>query len=50
MRYYTRPDIAYVPIDDAPPAQMALVWRTGAESAVTRAFTEVVRDLGPLSP
>ncbi|GAA3470764.1 LysR family transcriptional regulator [Nonomuraea roseola] len=50
MRYYTRPDIAYVPIHDAPPAQMALVWRTGAENEVTRAFTEAVRDLGPLSP
>ncbi|MEU7896281.1 LysR family transcriptional regulator [Nonomuraea sp. NPDC049152] len=47
-RYYTRPDIAYVPIHDAPPLQMTLIWRTSAENDVIRAFAEVVRDLGPL--
>lgn len=27
--YYVRPDIAYVPIDDAAPIEYALMWRDG---------------------
>ncbi|MFE3450801.1 LysR family transcriptional regulator [Nonomuraea sp. NPDC059194] len=46
--YYTRPDIAYVPIHDAPPLHMTLIWSTSAENEVIRAFADVVRDLGPL--
>ncbi|MEU7900932.1 LysR family transcriptional regulator [Nonomuraea sp. NPDC049152] len=47
--YYTRPDIAYALIHDAPPLQMTLIWSTSAENDVIRAFAEVVRDLGPIS-
>ncbi|MFE3185881.1 LysR family transcriptional regulator [Streptomyces violascens] len=45
-RYYTRPDIVYVPLRDAPRLHWSLVWRTGAENDLVRAFVQVVRDLG----
>ncbi|NUR24957.1 MAG: LysR family transcriptional regulator [Catenulispora sp.] len=48
VRYHTRPDIAYIPITGVPDSQWAPVWRADAESAVIRAFLDVVTDLGPL--
>ncbi|MFI6055332.1 LysR family transcriptional regulator [Streptomyces violascens] len=45
-RYYTRPDIVYLPLHDAPRLHWSLVWRTGAENDLVRAFVQVVRDLG----
>lgn len=47
VRYFSRPDIAYVPIRDAPPARWALIWRTATETEHVRAFARTVRDLGP---
>jgi hypothetical protein len=44
-----RPDLAYVPIRDAPPGRWALVWRTATETALIRGFAETARDLGTLS-
>jgi DNA-binding transcriptional LysR family regulator len=43
-RYYLRPDIAYVPIHDAPQARWALIWRAAAETDLVRAFVETARD------
>ncbi|MEJ3748643.1 LysR family transcriptional regulator [Actinomycetes bacterium KLBMP 9797] len=43
-RYYARPDIRYLPIADAPPAQWALVWRTGAETPLTRTFAGIAAE------
>ncbi|MFI0421096.1 LysR family transcriptional regulator [Spongiactinospora sp. 9N601] len=37
-RYYSRPDIAYIPITDALPARWALIWRTAGETDLVRAF------------
>ncbi len=37
-RYYVRPDVAYVPIEDAPPLLWGLIWRVDATSAQIRAF------------
>jgi DNA-binding transcriptional LysR family regulator len=39
-RYYPRPDVAYVPIHDAPPIRRGLVWR---ESNTTARVLEFVR-------
>ncbi|MYT69632.1 MULTISPECIES: LysR family transcriptional regulator [unclassified Streptomyces] len=36
--YYARPDVAYVPIIDAPPYEWGFVWRPAAETARLRAF------------
>ncbi len=36
--YYTRPDVAYVPIHDAPPYQRRFLWLAAAETATIRAF------------
>jgi DNA-binding transcriptional LysR family regulator len=36
--YYARPDVAYVPIHDAPPYQWRFVWLSAAENATIRAF------------
>ncbi|WP_406314840.1 LysR family transcriptional regulator [Streptosporangium sp. NBC_01639] len=47
-RYWTRPDIAYVPVRDMSPLPYALVWSTKAENELIRAIAQIVRDLGPL--
>ncbi|WP_083983114.1 LysR family transcriptional regulator [Actinomadura hibisca] len=46
-KYFTRPDIAYVPIHDSPELRWGLVWRTGAETPLLRAFADVAEDLRP---
>jgi len=43
-RYYARPDIAFVPIDDAPRTEVAVVWRTAGATARIRAFVQAARD------
>jgi len=42
--YYQWPDIRYVPIRDAEPSRWALVWRTGAETPLVRAFAQAAAD------
>ncbi|WCN81753.1 LysR family transcriptional regulator [Micromonospora sp. LH3U1] len=44
-RYYARPDIAYVPIHDAPPARWGLIWRTGNETELIRSFAGTAHHL-----
>ncbi|MEH1093726.1 LysR family transcriptional regulator [Micromonospora sp. CPCC 205739] len=44
-RYYARPDIAYVPIRDAPPARWGLIWRTGNETELIRSFARTAHHL-----
>ncbi|MEU8124868.1 LysR substrate-binding domain-containing protein [Spirillospora sp. NPDC049024] len=44
-RYHARPDVAYVPLDGAPPLEWGLAWRAGAETARVRAFTRAALDL-----
>ncbi|WP_433315039.1 LysR family substrate-binding domain-containing protein [Micromonospora sp. CA-269861] len=44
-RYYARPDIAYVPISDAPPARWGLIWRTGNETELIRSFVSAAQRL-----
>ena len=36
--HYVRPDVAYVPIDDAPPYQRRFLWLSATETARIRAF------------
>jgi len=47
--YYQWPDIRYVPIRDAEPSRWALVWRTGAETPLVRAFAQAATD-APRTP
>ncbi|MFI6574739.1 LysR family transcriptional regulator [Nocardiopsis sp. NPDC050513] len=42
-RYYARPDLAYVPVEDASEAHYGLVWKTTRENARIRAFAELAR-------
>ncbi len=44
-RYYPRPDLAYVPVGDAPRLEWGLVWRADATTARVRAFTEAAAEL-----
>ncbi len=44
-RYYPRPDVAYVPLDDAPRLEWGLVWREGSETARVRAFADTAAEL-----
>ncbi len=43
-RYHARPDVAYVPFEDAPPVEWGL-WRTEAATARVRAFAQAAHDL-----
>jgi DNA-binding transcriptional LysR family regulator len=47
-RYYTRPDIRYLPITDAPLSKWAAVWRRVETSDVISAFNRVVEESGPV--
>lgn len=44
-RYYSRPDVAYVPLRDAPPLRWGLLWRTGGATARVEAFVAAAREL-----
>ncbi len=44
-RYYIRPDVAFVPIVDAPPFEWVLLWRGTEETSRVRAFTRAAQDL-----
>ncbi|MFD0688898.1 LysR family transcriptional regulator [Actinomadura fibrosa] len=43
--YYTRPDLAWVPLTDVEPLRVALAWPRGADGPLVRSFAEIVRDL-----
>lgn len=44
-RYHARPDVAYVPFNDAPPIEHGLIWRADSETARIRAFSKAAQDL-----
>ncbi|MGN9837320.1 LysR family transcriptional regulator [Nonomuraea sp. H19] len=44
-RYYARPDVAYIPISDAPPLRWGLLWRADGATARVRAFAQAAHDL-----
>ncbi|MCM0673839.1 LysR family transcriptional regulator [Micromonospora phytophila] len=43
-RYYPRPDVAYVPIRDAPPIRRGLVWRESNTTVRVREFVRAATD------
>jgi DNA-binding transcriptional LysR family regulator len=43
--YYARPDLAWVPLTDVTPLQVALAWPEGVGSTLVRSFAAVVREL-----
>ncbi|MBV1948205.1 LysR family transcriptional regulator [Streptomyces sp. BV129] len=44
-RYYPRPDIAYVPLHDAPPIRRGPVWRAGNTTTRVREFVRAAADV-----
>ena len=42
--YYARPDVAYLPIDDAPDLEWAFTWRQSTENRRIRAFNQAARE------
>jgi DNA-binding transcriptional LysR family regulator len=40
--HYTRSDLAFVPIHDAPPLEWGLQWRNDAETVMTRSFVKAI--------
>ena len=44
-QYYVRPDVAYVPIHDAPPFEWRFIWPTAAETHRIRAFDQAAAQL-----
>ena len=40
--YYQRPDIAYVPLTEAPPIDQALVWSTARDTVAVRTFARTL--------
>ena len=47
-RYWSRPDIAYLPVRDIDVLPYALVWRTETENDPIRAFARIAADIGIL--
>jgi DNA-binding transcriptional LysR family regulator len=47
-RFWSRPDIVWLPFRDLGSLTYGLVWRAETENDPIRAFARVVRDLGPL--
>lgn len=45
VRYYARPDVAYLPIDDAPPIEWAFAWPASAATSRVIAFSQAAQDL-----
>ncbi|MEU3962622.1 LysR family transcriptional regulator [Streptomyces buecherae] len=45
QRFDSRPDVVYVPIEDAPPFAWRLLWRTAATTHQLRAFAEAAQDV-----
>ena len=43
-RYYVRPDVAYLPIDDAPACEWGLIWRADRETDRVRAFVQLASE------
>ncbi|MGV9356630.1 LysR family transcriptional regulator [Streptomyces misionensis] len=44
-RYFARPDVVYVPFEDAAPMEWGLVWLADGATARVRAFSEAARGL-----
>ncbi|MED7951044.1 LysR family transcriptional regulator [Kitasatospora sp. NPDC058201] len=44
-RYYTRPDLAWVPLTDVEPLRVALAWPAGEDNPLVHGFAAVVREL-----
>ncbi|WP_097253417.1 hypothetical protein [Streptomyces sp. Ag109_G2-15] len=45
--FYPWPNLAFIPILDAPPSRWAPVWRTAAETPHVRSFTRAPSDAPP---
>ncbi|WP_169789210.1 LysR family transcriptional regulator [Nonomuraea candida] len=45
MRYYPRPNLVYIPFEDAPPLEYGLVWREAGVSARVLAFTRMALEV-----
>ncbi|MCK7626532.1 LysR family transcriptional regulator [Streptomyces sp. RS10V-4] len=43
-QYYPRPDLAYVPLHDAPPIERGLIWSAGNTTERVRAFVRAASD------
>lgn len=49
VRFYQRPDLAYVPLTDAPVLDWGLVWKAGHETPLLRAFTATLATVAAAS-
>lgn len=43
VRFYTRPDVAYIPFHDAAPLEWGLIWRATGQTSRIRAFGQTAR-------
>ncbi|MEH0930041.1 hypothetical protein [Micromonospora sp. CPCC 205558] len=46
-RYYPRPDVAYVPVHDAPPIERGPVWLPSNTTTRVREFVRAATDANP---
>jgi hypothetical protein len=44
--HYRHPGVTFVPIQDMPPMEAGLVWRTAGQTAAIRAFAQAATDVG----
>jgi DNA-binding transcriptional LysR family regulator len=50
QRFYSRPGLAFVPVNDIPPTSLSIAWRTDVESPVVRDFVSTARVVAALHP
>jgi DNA-binding transcriptional LysR family regulator len=48
IRYHSRPDIAYLPIEDGHTLQWGLIWRSDTDRPLVRAFADIARTQEPV--
>jgi DNA-binding transcriptional LysR family regulator len=48
QRYYSRPGLAFVPVNDIPPSSLSVAWRTDVESELVRNFVDTARIVATL--
>ncbi|WP_433544531.1 LysR family transcriptional regulator (plasmid) [Streptomyces sp. CA-294286] len=46
QRFYKRPDVAYIPFEDAPPIEWAAIWLRSNDAPHVRTFARIAREIG----
>ena len=48
QRFYSRPGLAFVPVNDIPPSTLSIAWRTDVDSELVGDFVDTARIVASL--